>query len=171
MFLRKKLNEMDEDVTQSLKNVGQDIQNVWRRLDNWARQHQTLRNDFDELRDELATNGVVRDLRKLQKEVVELREFKAGIEQNGVATHINRLNAEVFKTRKVKKDTGIFSSRLMSQMFGLPETEPAEEATLAGKVDAIVAHLGLDVTVAPKEVKEAKVVAKKVAAPKKKGRR
>lgn len=139
-----------------------------------------LRREFNALRDEIATNGVVRDLRKLEKENKQLRESYVNLEEhvlrrleeianNGVATAVNKLNKEVFSDKK--EVPSLFgSSALISAMMG-KEVEPDYAPTLAGQVKAIVDHLGLDFTVAPKEVKEAKVVAKKKSAPKKKGRR
>lgn len=136
--------------------------------------HNDLSYDFYELREELATNGVVRDLRKLEKEFNELRRHTATmitehdrhfeeIERNGVASAINKLNAEIFGERK----EGKFD--LFARLAGAPEQQ---EVTLAGKVDAIIAHLGIDVSVKPQEVTPAQVVTTKVKAPaKKKGKR
>lgn len=136
--------------------------------------HNILSYDFEELRDELATNGVVRDLRKLEREFRELRQHTATmitehdrqfdeLGRNGVATAINKLNAEIFGERK----EGKFD--LFERLAGAPEQQ---DVTLAGKVDAIVAHLGLDIQVQPKEVIPAKVVTTKVkTVTKKKGRK
>lgn len=135
--------------------------------------HNDLASDFMELRDEIATNGVVRDLRKLEREFRELRQHTATmvtehdrqleeLGRNGVATAINKLNQEVFKDKKSSK-------------FGFIEmlagVEPSNDVTLAGKVDAIIEHLGLDISVTRREVVEPKVEVKKKPAPKKKGRK
>lgn len=148
--------------------------------------HNALAADFYELRDELATNGVVRDLRKAQKEILQLRGIIENVDQrvvekfkelhtNGVATAINKLNAEVFKDRKAKRfsneEGGYDLVGLMMSHFGANKGEAPQEATLLGKVDAIVEHLGLDLDVQPEEVKKAKVVAKRKPVTKKKGRR
>ncbi len=135
--------------------------------------HNNLANDFYELREELATNGVVRDLRKLEREFRELRQHTATmitehdrqfreLETNGVATAINALNAEVFKDKKVAKRT------IFEAPAGVPESQ---DVTLAGKVDAIIEHLGIDVAVKPQEVTPSKVEVKRKPVAKKKGRR
>lgn len=148
-------------------------------------EYNDLSYDFYELREELATNGVVRDLRKMQREFAEFAEFKKhtvtlvahhdeqlqSMQTNGVATAINKLNKEVFDTKKDAKSTGLDARSLIAMLSG---AEVPQDATLAGKVDAIIAHLGLEVTVEPekKTVVPAKAVATKVKAPaKKKGRR
>lgn len=148
--------------------------------------HNSLSYDFEELRDELATNGVVRDLRKAEKEIKQLRGIIENVDQfvvnkfnelhtNGVATAINKLNAEVFKDRKEKRfsneEGGYDLVGLMMSHFNRGSAEAPQEPTLLGKVDAIVEHLGLDLDVQPEEVKKAKVVAKRKPAAKKKGRR
>ena len=135
--------------------------------------HNNLAEDFYELRDEIATNGVVRDLRKLEKAHEELKTHTANLimehdrqladlGRNGVATAINKLNAEVFADKKSGK---------YSLFEALAGVKPSQDVTLAGKVDAIIAHLGIDVTVTPKEVIESKVEVKKKPVAKKKGRR
>lgn len=130
------------------------------------------------LADEIATNGVVRDLRKLQKEFDELRghtatmitEHDRQLEElghNGVATAINDLNKEVFE----KKKDAPRSAWSLAAIFGNDSDTP-QETTLAGKVDAIIEHLGIELSVAPEQKTPAKVVATKIKAPaKKKGRR
>ncbi len=139
--------------------------------------HNQLAKDFVELRDEIATNGVVRDLRKLEKSHAELvkhtsvlitdhDEQLANLKVNGVATAINRLQREVLTDKQEEQSNG-FTRAFMAGMGVAPQLEP----TLKGKVDAIVAHLGLDIQVQPEEVIKAKIVTKKVATPKKKGRR
>lgn len=151
-----------------------------------TKNHNLLGQDFYELREELATNGVVRDLRKAQKEIAQLRGIIENVDQrvvekfkelhtNGVATAINKLNAEVFKDRKEKRfsneEGGYDLVGLMMSHFNRGSAEAPQEPTLLGKVDAIVEHLGLDLDVQPEEVKKAKVVAKRKPAAKKKGRR
>lgn len=129
----------------------------------------------EELEEEIATNGVVRDLRKLEKSVAAVQEGLAGyreyteeqfdkLQSNGVATAINRLNKEVFKAEK--EDTGNILSWSLYRELGI---EAPKSPTLAGKVDAIVEHLGLDLKVKPEEVTPSKVIAKKKTVSKKKG--
>lgn len=169
--LSTELVEHVDDTTESFENVSKDVKWLSGRIDNWARQ-------FKELRDELATNGVVRDLRKLQKEHKELVAAQMSLldlvetrfsqlETNGVATSINELNREVFGTQKDKKG-GIFSASLLRAVGA--EDAIAREATLAGKVDAIIEHLGLDLTIQPATSTPSKVVAKKKPTAKKKRR-
>ena len=174
MFLRRKVKALDEDITQSFKNVKRDIDNIIDAVNQSHRRADDAHQLATSIGEEIATNGVVRDIRTIQREFKALQEdyyrFRQELDSNGVATAINKLNAEVFKSRKEKRiKTSDMFSRLHLYMMG--ESVPAEEeATLAGKVDAIIAHLGLDVTVKPEEKTEAKVVAKKVTT-KKKGRR
>lgn len=145
--------------------------------------HNNLANDFYELRDELATNGVVRDLRRAEKEIKQLRGIIENVDAyvvnkfnelhtNGVATAINKLNEEVFNTKKQAKGNGAWDARLLMAILG--KGDIPQDATLAGKVEAIIEHLGIEVSVTPekKAVVPAKAVASKVKAPaKKKGRR
>lgn len=88
----------------------------------------------------------------------------AQLDSNGVATAINKLNAEVFKDKK--EDESI--SSVFTQFWSNTRTKD-EVPTLAGKVDAIIQHLGIDVSVKPKQVTAAKVEAKKK--PAKKGKK
>lgn len=162
MRLKAKVERIVEGNAIDFSNVEKDFSYLNTRIDGWARQHKQLNQDFYDLEDELATNGVVRDIRAMQKELAELR-------QNGVATAINKLNAEVFESQKESENISIFE-RL--SLYSEGREVEKREATLAGKVDAIIAHLGLDVEVKPEEVTEAKVVAKKLKTTKKKaGRR
>lgn len=135
--------------------------------------HNNLAEDFYELRDEIATNGVVRDLRKLEKAHEELKTHTvnlimehdrqlADLGRIGVATAINKLDKEVFNNKKSSK---------FSFIEMLAGVEPSNDVTLAGKVDAIIEHLGLDISVTRREVVEPKVEVKKKPVAKKKGRR
>ena len=145
--------------------------------------HNNLANDFYELRDELATNGVVRDLRRAEKEIKQLRGIIENVDAyvvnkfnelhtNGVATAINKLNEEVFATKKNHKSNGGWDTGLL--MAAITGGPIPQDATLAGKVEAIIEHLGIEVNVQPeqKTVVPAKAVATKVKVEKKKkGRR
>ena len=166
MFLRRRVKELEE----ANEMCNKDFDHVYADMANVARDLREVRSRFNKLRYELATNGVISDIRNLQKRVAYLEDENRKLKTNGVATAINKLNDEVFKTRKDKKD-GIYTySFLHSLIMNGESTEKEEEATLAGKVDAIIAYLGLDVTVKPEEVSEAKVIAKKVTT-KKKGKK
>ena len=145
--------------------------------------HNNLANDFYELREELATNGVVRDLRRAEKEIKQLRGIIENVDQfvvrrfqelehNGVATAINKLNEEVFANKKNHKSNGGWDTGLL--MAAITGGPIPQDATLAGKVEAIIEHLGIEVSVTPeqKTVVPAKAVATKVKTEKKKkGRR
>lgn len=175
MLLRKRVKNLEADMDNSFNNVKIDVDSIINKIQHDNRQHDVLSKDFYELRNELATNGVIRDIRRLQKDVEFLFEFRDEVLQfqhnlghNGVATAINKLNKEVFKTRKDEEATSNFVLDFFRGFDGTA-TRP-QEATLAGKVDAIIEHLGLDVSVKAEEVTPAKVVAKKVVT-KKKGRR
>jgi len=146
-FLRRKQKmskfkrELDRNLTESFDYISEDIRLLLSRI-------QHTEKGLSKLTSEIATNGVV--------------------------SSVNKLNAEVFNNKKeVKNNTMSQLADFYARFSGFPGSRvTTEEATLAGKVDAIIAHLGLDVTVKPKEVLEAKVVAKKVPTPKKKaGRR
>jgi len=177
MGAKKELKQLNEDLDQSFGEVQNGFNHVNSRIDAWARQHREFRNEFNELREELATNGVIRDIRKLEKahaaferqtlafmDSVDARFQELGT--NGMATQVNNLTKEVFYARKDAKASSV--ERVMYAMAGV---DLGEEPTLAGKVDAIMTHLGLDVTVKPQQVIEAKLEVKKTAPAKKKGRR
>ena len=172
MFLRRKFKDMDDNTTQSFKNVASDMDFVLDRIEDVNDRISDTNNELYALRDELATNGVIRDIRQVQRELRALQDdyhrYRQELDSNGVATAIKKLRTEVFGKRKAKKNND-FLAVFRSAYFG-EETQPEEEATLAGKVDAIIEHLGLDVTVKPEEVSEAKVVAKRKVT-KKKGSR
>ena len=123
-------------------------------------QHNGLEDEFIALRDEIATNGVVRDIKRHDTEIEEINARFSELENNGVATAINKLNKEVFNTRKDKE-----RSFLTAWAHIIGEDVP-QEATIAGKVEAIIEHLGIDVTVKPQEVITAKVEARKLSSAK-----
>ena len=170
MFLRREVKKLDEDVTQSFKNVRRDIEFLIDGFDSAHERADSAHRIAESIEEEIATNGVVRDIRDLQKRVAFLEDENQKLKTNGVATAIEELNNEVFKTRKEKKDNT--RTYLPPYLFYIGSAAPkkTEEATLAGKVDAIIAHLGLDVKVKPEEKTEAKVIAKKVTT-KKKGKK
>lgn len=172
LFKRNKKQTTDEKISLLVADINGVFNKIAEDFDAIAEKQDTTSQDFYELRDELATNGVVRDLRKLEKSVDEARKEIAelaaytinrlnDLDTNGVATAINKLNKEVFGK---KKDEGSIFARVLTQMTG---AEPSEEVTLAGKVDAIIEHLGIEVSVKPKEVTPAKIVTKKVKTQKK----
>lgn len=172
MIFKSKVSRLRKEVRGAFGDVGKDVDMI---IEN----HNSLAEEFAELRDELATNGVIRDIRQLQKENKTLRDALEGLrgfvqskfdqlERNGVATAVNKLNDEVFK--KEKEGESIFRYTFLDSVWGdggFTEVRP----TLAGKVDAILEHLKLDVEIKPEEVTKAKPVAKKKPAPKKKGRK
>lgn len=115
------------------------------------------------LRDDLETHRkqTTDSINQLRGDVEEFRRaissLNAGFEKlatNGVATAVNKLNAEVFQESKK-------SGTLADSWFTAYGIEYPEVATLAGKVNAIIDYLGLDLKVEPKEIKESKIVAKK----------
>ena len=139
--LRTHFKKLVNDLNDNFRGIGEEFDGVHQRIDEFNQ----FKKEFYELRDEIASNGV--------------------------ATSINKLNAEVFNDKK-EVETPFKGARSFAHMLlgDYDVTEVSEEATLAGKVDAIIEHLGLDVTVKPQEIKEAKVTAKTVST-KKKGRR
>lgn len=173
-------DELVSDANGTFDAISEDFKKVSSRIDDWGRLHGILAADLRELKEELATNGVVSRLSALRREFNELRKHTSSLimehdrqlselSHNGVATAINKLNAEVFGKKKDVKDGGIYAVSLLRTALGEEYQQP-QEATLAGKVDAIIEHLGLDLTVKPGEQIPAKVVAKRKVT-KKKGRR
>ena len=176
MTLRTHLKKLVNDLNDNFRGIGEEFDGVHQRIDEFDQ----LRKEFYELRDEIATNGVVRELAKLRKDHDKLREdhqelrrnttvmvnefFRKfeDLEHNGVATSINKLNAEVFD-KKVDGDT----SSIYRAIYAMTDVEPAQRVTLRGKLDAVIEHLGIDVSVKPREVIESKIVTKKVKTAKK----
>lgn len=167
--LRTHFRKLVNDLNDNFRGIGEEFDGVHQRIDELYQ----LRKDFYELRDEIATNGVVRDLVKLRKDHQELRENTTIMVQefhrkfddlahNGVATDIRKLNAEVFD-KKVDSDT----SGILRAMYTVAGMEPEQKVTLRGKIDAIIEHLGIDVSVKPREVIESEIVTKKVKKTKK----
>lgn len=168
----KALANLVKDLNEHHNATGADYDELLDNVDS-------LSTDFYSLRDEIATNGVVRDLRKLQKDHAELERNYLRLvdfvndrfnelDRNGMATAVNKLNKEVFAERKPEAVSDSWNARaILAGLTGIEYT-PAEDVTLAGKVNAIIEHLGLDVSVKPKEVKvtEAKVVVSKLASSK-----
>jgi len=151
MSTKKKLQQLDEDLDSSFSNVKLDINNLHGRIDRWSTQ-------FGEMRNELATNGVVGNLHRLMKSYDNLErqvaaEFDAinkkfaDLESNGVVTSINKLNTEVFKDTKESKKN-LITNFLDFYMNGDVTTK---DITLSGKVDAIIAHLGIDIEIQPEK--------------------
>jgi len=142
-----------------LSHVGIEQVNHHKRID-------TVESDLGKMIDEIEDNGVVSDLRKLQRDFKELQGHAAST----LMTHARRIETiqtELFKERKAKERDHMTS---FVRWFGTPLGLEArlEEVTIAGKVDAIIAHLGLDVTVKPEHTEEAKIEVKKKPATKKK---
>lgn len=92
------------------------------------------------------------------KRILELEAENEKLKANGVA--INKLNKEVFEDTKEEDLSGL--NLVASKMMGW---DTAKEPTLKSKVDAIIDHLKLNVSV---EAKEEKVKAKKRATKRKK---
>lgn len=169
MLQKRKINQVIEDTQDSFNRVAGDMDVLFNGHDALHEDIRQFYREFEDLRDELATNGVVRDIRKLQKEVKSVMDGLDGLRTyaQDELTGIGRLKAEVTQNKK-KADYGLVTN--LYRLYGV-DTYPEYEPTLAGKVDAIIEHLGLDVTVKPEEVTESKVVAKKQKPVKKKGRR
>ena len=129
--------------------------------------HNKLGSDYQRLKRHLSTNGVLKSVRTLLDRVTRVEERLDALDTNGVATAINKLNKEVFGETK---STGSGMERVMASIAGL---DLGVEPTLAAKVDAIIEHLGIEVTATPEKVVRtpAKVAAKKVKKTVKKGRK
>lgn len=162
MLLRKKVREMENAAKHNVGIINQ----IGEFATNTFTQLQELKSDFYELRDEIATNGVVRDLRKLEKRLAntqednlekvaqieelkhELKNFKRELGTNGVATAINELRKEVNGSTKEVVISNPFLE--IKSLYGFSESsETPVEPTLKGKVDAIVQHLGLEFDAQP----------------------
>ena len=167
--LRTRIKKLVSDLNNNFRGIGEEFDGVHQRIDEFNQ----FKKEFYELREEIATNGVVRDLVKLRKDHNKLRENTSiavrdfyrkldDINHNGVATSINKLNAEVFD-KKTDGDTSAFHR----VMYAIADVEPAQKVTLRGKLDAVIEHLGIDVSVKPREVIESKIVTKKVKTAKK----
>ena len=162
--LRTHFKKLVNDLNDNFRGIDEDFDGVHQRIDEFNQ----FKKEFYELRDEIAANGVVRDLAKLRKDhdklrlrtatdIYELNRKFDDLEHNGVATAINKLNAEVFD-KKVDGDT----SAIRRAIYAMSDVEPAQKVTLRGKLDAVIEHLGIDVSVKPREVIESKIVTKKV---------
>lgn len=163
--IAQRFESLIKDLNAVFQKINEDVDAIF---DN----HDGLSKAFYELREELATNGVVRDLRKAEKRIEQLTEQQAelaafvidklnALDNNGVATAINKLNSEVFRA---KKSDGSTIGALLAHLSG---GEQLEDVTLSGKVDAILDYLKIDVTVQPKQVTPAKIVTSKVKTAKK----
>lgn len=157
---------LDENMTQSFKNVETDMRSVNERIDKMGVKFNDLKNQLAAAQSsaDRATNA----LEKI-KELVDDRV--TGNDLAELEAEIKKLTKEVFEDRK-DEDTSIFThSQYLRWYVSGGTIKPTQTPTLNGKVDAIIEHLKLDVEVQPEEVKEAKAVAKKKPAPKKRGRR
>ena len=108
-------------------------------------------------------NRTQNHLGRVQAQVIalqrELADELSSLANNGVATAINKLNQEVFKDKKDDTLSGGTLTATLLSMYTGDKYELPQSPTLAGKVDAIIKHLGIKVDVAPR--KDAEVVVKK----------
>ena len=168
-IFKRKLSKYDQLVD--------DIQlsfNSAREVDKFlAKRIKHLDGNLSSLMDEIANNGVVRDLRKLEKENKILRDELAGLNvyvdeveanldelKRHTATLITQHDEQINQTQVEDKRKLSMSELLWSEITSVP-FPGRMQPTLAGKVEAILEHLNLDVSVKPEEVKKAKVEAKK----------
>lgn len=160
--LQRQINDIRDSNAEDFGNVQFDISNIIDRVNDIS----ICIDEFNEIRKEIENNGVVRDLRKLQKEHEELKKHTSNLimehdeqllalKTNGVATAINKINKELFQDSKEKKPFYDFYYKSTAY-------ENQEEPTIAGKVEAIIAYLGLDFEVKPEKVISKKVEVKKV---------
>ena len=175
MRTKAKFEQLNQELQADFEAVAKDIGHVHQHVNALADAHSEMSDDFYELRDELATNGVIRDIRKLQKDVKAMENGLSGLRglvedklaelnTNGVMRTIKEVREQVFHKKK-KREDGLEGLRsLMGVSIG-----GSEDATLAGKVEAIIEHLGLDVSVQPGTT--SKVVASRAKTTKKKGSR
>jgi hypothetical protein len=173
MLLRTKFKMLEDHVDFIEQGASRDILFLERNIKSIAKSYTDLASDYGRLKRHISNNGLWRAVKELKKRVDDLHTYQQNLAQilndmntNGVATAINKLNREVFGK---SKQSGSDIEQVLLRANGV---EPRQDPTLSAKVDAIIAHLGLDVTVEPETVTRtpAKVVAKKVK-PVKKGRR
>lgn len=176
-LFKKRQSKLDKLEELTKYNYNKLVEELNQRFDDSDDEIDSVRSEVDEhtaellpMIKELSNNGVIRDLRKLEKDHKELAKHTSTMvlkheeqldemETNGIATEINKLNKEVFTDKKESRYNII--GNLMAHISGDKHTE-TKEVTLAGKVDAIIKHLGIDVEVKPREVKESEVVVKKL---------
>ena len=157
-----------------LKGAANDIMQLATIQDEIITHHNVLVDDYIRLKRHISNNGLWGMVKKLRAEFDELRGHTAVVitehdrqlselESNGVATAINRLNEQVFGQSAQK------GSNIERVLFAMSGVEPRQEASLAAKVDAIIEHLGIEVTVEPEKVVKTptKIVTKKVKTVKK----
>lgn len=176
--MSKRVDQLIEDTQDSFDGVARDMDVLFNGQDALHEDIRQFYREFEDLRDELATNGVVRDIRKLQKDMKSVMDGLDGLRtytqdilsdnHYGLKDTVQRLKTEITESRKRNQRNRW--DLLFNSLSGGP-LEAQYEPTLAGKVDAIIEHLGLDVTVKPEEVTESKVIAKKQKPAKKKGKR
>ena len=172
------ISKFKKQTEENFKGAANDIMQLDTMQDEIIKQHNGLVDDYTRLKRHISNNGLWGMVKKLRAEFDELRGHTAvmvtehdrqlrELENNGVATAINRLNEQVFG-QSTQKGSNI--ERVLLAMNGV---EPRQEASLAAKVDAIIEHLGIEVNVEPEKVVKtpAKIVAKKVKKTTKKGRK
>lgn len=156
---KKQLKALDTKLEETFQSVKNSFDFSHERIDTIKNSHGNLRYAFEELKSEIETNGVVSDLAKLRKEFDELLRHSVAI----MISHdkiLGRLESELYKERRLKKPVLTDS---MTHYFGVPTNPmvPQEEVTLLGKVNTIVEFLGIELSVSPETVTEAKVKAVK----------
>lgn len=104
-------------------------------------------------------------INELDEEVASLSN-KVSVTERSNDKLLGTLHQEVFDTKVAVAKTDIWG-----WLSGDSYSPTTDAPTLAGKVDAIIEHLGITVDVKPEEYTESKVVAKKVKTTKKKGRK
>lgn len=173
MLLRTKFKRFQRETEDNFQGAAGDIiflDTEHRRL---AKEHNKLVADYSRLKNHISNNGLWGTVKQLVKRVEEMHMYQTNmanriqeLDTNGVATAINKLNEQVFG-QSVEKGSTI--ERVLLAMNGI---DARQEPSLAAKVDAIIAHLGIEVSVEPEKVVKtpAKIVAKKVKTTKK-GRR
>lgn len=148
MLLKTRVSDIEEYLHEHREYVNSKTRDTNLRIDNWGKQHTSLKQRFDDMFDELATNGVIRDIRQLQSELKDLKSATSTLimkhDRQLGEVDVNRVHEEVF-----------MSSRERSKVVNI-----GEAVTLAGKVEAIMSHLGLEIGVEQEFTTPSKVVAR-----------
>lgn len=141
MLLRTKFKRFQNETEENFQGAAGDILYLDGNMKSLGKAHDKLAADYERLKRHISNNGLWRAVKELRARIEEMHTY-----QDNMATVIRDLETNGVEAR--------------------------QEPSLAAKVDAIIAHLGIEVSVEPEKVVKtpAKIVAKKVKAPKK-GRR
>lgn len=161
--LSRRMESIDASVGIGFSRVNFDIKHINSRISNLISNHSELLSSFNRLRKHFSELNVAKRLKALEEEQLELRRainVSSQVSSTESET-VKRLKSEVFGKQKDSESVFWNSNRMMNLLYG-QDLEVAQEPTLAGKVDAIIEHLGIDVSVQPEKTTASKVIVNKV---------